>query len=111
MPRIPQQTALMELGHDINGPLMSFAPYFIILNEQTVKFEDELRLEIVPLCRKELRGAEWKRMKMMLRIRKTPRKYDIIDSGDAAGERHLFEDTDENKTAAWIKSMIEEYNK
>jgi hypothetical protein len=102
---------LRDLGLKSEGMLISIiSDHLVLQNWETADFEDELRFVILPLSRKELRGMQWKRMIMTLRVRKTPLKFDIIDSGDAAGERHLFESTDEQLTASWIKNMIEEYS-
>lgn len=106
-----ESKALELLG--IKGSMLDLRlrEHLLLANATTYRFEDEVRFWIMPLCRKELRGLEWKQMTMTLRVQKNPRKYDVIDNGDAAGERHLFENNCEDETFRWLKAMIEEYQR
>lgn len=92
------------------GPIHAMARmgYFEVLNAKSVNFEDELRMHVLPLRRKERRGDGWKVMNMTLIIRKNPVKFDVVDGGDHSGEQHLFENKSEKAAVEWIEKMIKE---
>lgn len=109
--KIADTEALKIFGCKAEVFQLALKDYFAVLNTQTLKFEGQLRLRIHPLCRKERRGAEWKRMEMELLISKQEKdpsklRFDVTDQGDQIGQQHIFEGYTEKETADWIEQMV-----
>lgn len=82
---------------------------FAILNADTARMEEQLRLEFFPLSRKERYGPEWQLVHCVIFIRKYPLKFDVSDESEKRTSYHLLETNSEDELIDWLTDQMEAY--